>query len=165
MFKLGRVVLKEDDLSCHLHCWGESGSGKSKCIESICRTLTGKKQGFIFIDPHGNTIRDLLGYFAFWKPRQRVYLLDTSRRDRIVGFAPFYSQSKEPDELATCVKRKVIATMKAWGHDPLATPRLTKWLTRLYRTIIEQGLPFTTVDEFLKYRSAKRTEILRRCSL
>ena len=165
MIRLGSLILKEDEMGRHVHCYGESGVGKSKCIECICRTLVGRKQGFIFVDPHGKTVYDLLKYFAFWKPRQKVYLLDTSRRDRIVGLCPFYCESKDPDELSVVVDGAVAATMKAWGHDPLATPRLTKWLRRLYWTIIEQDLPLTAVDHFLKYKSAEREQILKGCSI
>lgn len=164
MIRLGSLILKEDEMGRHVHCYGESGVGKSKCIECICRTLVGRKQGFIFVDPHGKTVYDLLKYFAFWKPRQRVYLLDTSRRDRIVGLCPFYCESKDPDELSVVVDGAVAATMKAWGHDPLATPRLGKWLKRLYWTIIEQDLPFTAIDHFLSYKNPKALAILKNSS-
>jgi hypothetical protein len=161
MIKLGDVELDDESLSCHLWCYGESGVGKSKCIECICRALIARRAGFVFVDPHGSTVRDILKWCAVWRPKRQIYLLDTSRKDRIVGTCPFYSESKEPDELSTTVEGCVSATMKAWGHDPLQTPRLAKWLRRLYRTIIEQDLPLTVLDHFLSYKHPKALEILR----
>ncbi|HKQ06157.1 MAG TPA: hypothetical protein VJ464_13560 [Blastocatellia bacterium] len=165
MIRLGSVELSDDDLSCHVHCWGESGSGKSRVAQFLARTFTAKGEAVVFMDPGGEEVRDYLGWASVWRPRRPMYLVDTSEREWIVGSCPFQSKEKDPDVLSTTVKGLVKATMKAWGHNPLEYPRLSKLLRMLYFTMIEQGLPLTVMDCLLRYKHPARKAILKGCSI
>lgn len=93
------VLLERDDLSCHLWGRGEPESGKSKCIEKICRDLIIQNQGLFFGDPHGHTFYDLLSWLAYVKPRRRkINIIDTTT-PHTQGIRAFYSESKEKAHL------------------------------------------------------------------
>ncbi len=54
--------LTAEDLSVHTAVLGGSGRGKSKLLEQLCREFIRNWHGFLFIDPHSNTSRELLAY-------------------------------------------------------------------------------------------------------
>lgn len=88
-------VLDERALSRHMAVFGGSGSGKSKFLELLCRRMMDDYRGFCFIDPHGDTVEDLLAYAqrqtqvlgtdAICK---RIHYLEPSF-DTVFGFDPF----------------------------------------------------------------------------
>lgn len=57
-------ILNEIQLSRHMAVFGGSGSGKSKFLELLCRKMLEDYRGFCFIDPHGDTVEDLLAHAA-----------------------------------------------------------------------------------------------------
>jgi len=162
MIQIGDLLLTSDDLKTHLHGIGKSRSGKSKLIELICRELVIKRRGFCLVDPHGELFRDLLQWLAVIKPRRAVHLFEPSNTRHVVGFNPFTLASKREDWVMTKTEKMVAATMRAWGSgDMSSTPRLAKWLKRLYYTLIEGDLSIADVDCFFNYsQSARRNRII-----
>ena len=162
MIRIGDLTLTSDDLKTHVHGIGKSRSGKSKLIELICRELVIKNRGFCLIDPHGSLFRDILEWLAVIKPSRRIHLFEPSNTRHVVGFNPFTLDTKEPDWIMTKTDKMVAATMRAWGSgDITSTPRLAKWLKRLYYTLIEQDLSIADVDCFFNYsQAAKRNRII-----
>jgi energy-coupling factor transporter ATP-binding protein EcfA2 len=58
----GQFALTEEQLRHHVAVFGASGSGKSKLLELICRTLIDEYRGFCYVDPNGDTAEDVLAY-------------------------------------------------------------------------------------------------------
>jgi len=162
MIEIGKIRIAEEELTTHIHGIGLSRSGKSKLIELICRQLAMKGRGFCFIDPHAKTCNDLIEYFAMLTPTKRVWLFESSNRQHVAGFYPFALDPLEEDYIYTKAERMLAATMRAWDvSDPTKTPRLSKWLRRIYYTLIEQQLNFYDAECFLEYsQSAKRNAII-----
>jgi len=146
MINIGTITLGKEELKTHVHGVGKSRSGKSKLIEHIARSLITQNKSFCLIDPHGTLLRDLLTWLAFYEPDREIYIFEPSNENRIVGFNPFYLQTQDPVWVMTKTEKMVAATLKAWGvSDPTSTPRLAKWLKRLYYTLVEQKLSITAV--------------------
>jgi type IV secretory pathway TraG/TraD family ATPase VirD4 len=157
ILRVGSVTLTNNELATHIHGIGLSRSGKSKLIELLCRQLVGQRQGFCLIDPHGTLIRDLLAWLAFMQPQREIYLFEPSNTEKIVGFNPFTFYSDDEAEIATKAEKMLGATLRVWGFtDANSTPRLAKWLKRLYYTLIERQLSIAAIDYFLDYQHAAR---------
>ena len=88
-------MLNEQTLSTHLGVFGSSGFGKSKMLELLCRSLLDNYRGFCFIDPHGDTVEDLLAYVEQQTEKyqsdaicKRIHYLEPSF-ETVFGFDPF----------------------------------------------------------------------------
>jgi DNA helicase HerA-like ATPase len=164
MIQIGSIRLTEKELGTHVHGIGKSRSGKSKLIELLCQQLAQQGKGFCLIDPHGSLFHDVLKRFAVTKPAKEVFLFDPSYRKRVVGFNPFTLTCKDDERIMTKTEKMVAATMRAWGvTDTTSTPRLSKWIKRLYYTLIEQDLSIADADCFFSYsQAAKRNGIIAR---
>lgn len=95
MMRQTPFVLNEHQLSRHMAVFGGSGSGKSKFLELLCRKMLDDYRGFCFIDPHGDTVEDLLAYAE--KRRgdlrtdavcKRIHYLEPTF-ETVFGFDPF----------------------------------------------------------------------------
>lgn len=97
--------LSEEQLSRHLGVFGGSGSGKSKFLELLCRRMLDDYRGFCFIDPHGDTVEDILTYAAKRSEAmqsdavfKRIHLLEPTY-ETVFGFDPFeFRHTEIPDE-------------------------------------------------------------------
>ena len=155
MITIGTITLKKEDLTCHMHSKGVSETGKSKLIELICRKLTTSLSGYILIDPHGSLYTAMLQWFCFLQPRRKIYLLDTSRQDIIVGFTPFQIEDKTPEAIWTKVDQMVDATLMVWNQKITEATRIGKWLKCFYYTILEQDLSIAVAEYFLDYTKGR----------
>jgi DNA helicase HerA-like ATPase len=164
ILKIGSIQLTEKDLTTHVHGIGKSRSGKSKLIELLCRQLVEQRRSFCLIDPHGSLFRDVLAWLAFFPPRQQIYLFEPTNDERIVGFNPFTIKAKDEARITTKAEKMRDATLRAWGvTDVSKTPRLSKWLKRLYYTLIEQDLSITAAECFVDYdRAGERNKIIEK---
>jgi hypothetical protein len=159
------VGLDSYDLRTHVHGLGLPRTGKTKLIEQICRELVRQEKGFCLIDPHGHLYYDLLAWFSFVEPEQDIVLFNPSHPTRVTGYNPFRSFDRDPAALMTQTNNMVSATLVAWGaKTSFDYPRLRKWLTALYYTLIEQRLPLSNADLFLGRPSRERDEIINRIS-
>lgn len=111
--------IKRQDRRRHLYVLGKSGVGKSKLLELLVRQDVTYKQGFCFIDPHGDVIDSILDFI----PEERVddvILIDPSDNEWPVSFNPL---QKVPPELKHQMAQGLIEVMeKQFGAN--WTPRL-----------------------------------------
>ena len=80
--------MKRVDRRRHVYMIGKSRVGKSKLLELLARQDIAYGHGLIFIDPHGDTIRDLLEFI----PRERagdVCVIDPLDTEHPPAFNPF----------------------------------------------------------------------------
>ena len=73
-FHMGSVLHMEQDfllsrsqIDVHMAVLGGSGTGKSKFLELLMRHFMVENMGFCFVDPHGDTAKDLLAFAAAQK--------------------------------------------------------------------------------------------------
>ena len=149
-------------LDTHLHGRGLTRTGKSKLIQHICRELVRERRGFTLFDPNGE---------LFWKVATDLasegipaILLNPSDADRLVGFDPFVSISKDEAALYTKADRMKKATLMTWGvEEETQIPRLARLLRALYYTLLEQDLSIVAIEHFLNPgHEAQRQAIINR---
>jgi hypothetical protein len=153
------ATLEPRDFISHVHGVGLSRTGKSKLIELIVRDFVTKAVPFCLIDPHGTLIGELLDWLVVMRFDRNLTLLDARRN----GFNPWALENPTPARVMTKTDRLVSATLMAWGTDPNAVPRLSKFLAAIYYLLLENQLPISAIDTFLDFeRGREREELLER---
>jgi len=157
-----RCNLPFEALNTHLHGKGLTRTGKSKLIEHICRQLADEGQGFTLIDPNGELFWEVAADLA--SEDVPANFLNPSASDRLVGFNPFISASKDEAALYTKADRMKKATLMTWGvGDESQIPRLSRLLRALYYTLLEQDLSIVAIEHFLNpAHEAQRQAIINR---
>lgn len=147
-FDLGTCVdgrplqLTWDQIKVHMAILGGSGSGKSFFIELLLRNFMNDGLGFCFIDPHGDSARNLVAFAAALKALgddtlwRRIHYVEISAKCA-VSFNPFASLPKPGDvsrkEFAALLFAKVVRVARALLRrvpvaDQEIMTRLRKWL-------------------------------------
>jgi len=62
------VRIKQDDRRRHLYIIGQTGTGKSVFLKNMIRQDIENGEGVAFIDPHGDSVEEILGYV----PKERL---------------------------------------------------------------------------------------------
>ena len=79
------LYLSPEDRSTHLYVIGSSGVGKSKALATWILEDIEARRGCGVIDPHGDLIRDILGYIPCF---DKIILIDLTDPDYVVGRCP-----------------------------------------------------------------------------
>jgi hypothetical protein len=93
--------LYEGHLAAHSCVLGQTGSGKSKFLEQLCRYLMASKRGFCLVDPHGDFAEDLLAFAAYRNAEKgdggifrRLHYLEPSF-EQVFHYDPFKFPNRE----------------------------------------------------------------------
>lgn len=76
-----KINMKRDDRRRHLYAIGQTGTGKSVFLKNLIRQDIENGEGVCFIDPHGDTVEEILGYVPASRAEDVIYFnpADTSR--------------------------------------------------------------------------------------
>jgi hypothetical protein len=125
---------RRGESATNMHVIGSPGLGKSKFLELLMREAIKAGRGFCFIDWHGKTYRDVLGYLAYVQPDREIVLLNPSEPEYVKGFNPFMDPG---DDVSTTVARRIDAVIKSWGAaNTDQTPTLEKTARMLFHFAI-----------------------------
>jgi TraM recognition site of TraD and TraG len=125
---------RRGESATNMHVIGSPGLGKSKFLELLMREAIKAGRGFCFIDWHGKTYRDVLGYLAYVQPEREIVLLNPSEPEYVKGFNPFMDPG---DDVSTTVARRIDAVIKSWGAaNTDQTPTLEKTARMLFHFAI-----------------------------
>lgn len=122
-----KLVFTKAERDTHLHVIGASGTGKSFFLESLLRKDISAGNGVCFIDPHGQTIKNVLEWMTATGMRARqVHLIQPGTGEHSVGFNPLClpgsSASRRVGDMVNAFER-------VWGGNSTTdTPRLRKCL-------------------------------------
>ena len=106
--------IKAKDRAMHMYIIGKSGMGKSTLLESMAIQDLENNEGFMFMDPHGSSVENILDY------------VPEHRADDILYFAPFDTECPIGFNIIEDVgyeKRHLVvsglmsAFKKIWGAD------------------------------------------------
>lgn len=93
------IGIKPEDRNTHTYIVGKTGTGKTKLLELLMKSDIEKGRGVIFLDPHGDTARNILRYV----PKERVddcIYADFPAEDFVTCFNPIeFSQYGKYNEL------------------------------------------------------------------
>lgn len=86
-FQEDKIAITRMDRNQHLYIVGKTGSGKTKLLELLMKSDIEKGEGLIFLDPHGDTARNLLRLIPENRVEDVIYA-DFADNDFIISFNP-----------------------------------------------------------------------------
>lgn len=155
----GRGVYLSDEVrSTHMHVIGATGTGKTKFLEHLIRQDILKGNGLCLIDPHGDLYRAIMRFCADNQLEQKVIPFNPADPEFSVGFNPVKRQAMD---ISYQVGRLCDACLKAWKQeDSVDTPRLRRWLYRVFYTLAEKDLTLVEAGYLTKlYKSGIRKKL------
>jgi len=148
----------------HTHVIGQTGTGKSKTLESWVMQDVASGHGLAVLDPHGDLYNNLvlrIGMLAQQRPElaERIVLIDPSDPMWTVGFNPL-----EPikgillERLAWFLTDVII---KIWKLDSSAMPRMLRLITYSFLTLAEFGKTLVDLPRFLNDTAWRESFVAR----
>lgn len=148
-----QVNLSEEDRESHMLISGDTGEGKSKFIEHLCRGDIKNGTGFIFLDSTtgGDTLYKILNYCAKIG-HNKVILIDPYHRithDKVIGLNPFYYNFSDVDKGVNGIHDafRIIFNVK----DPSDTPVIETYLPTLLAILVNAGMTLNEAKYFTVY--------------
>src|SRR5713101_46738 len=146
------VNLSGRELAKHKHVVGLSGYGKSKFLVHSAASLIMQGVPCSFIDPHGDSVVDLVGalaargYFAQPGAYERFLYFDFGRRDL---FVPFNVLSQKGFDSQASARNLVTALTRAYPELGITFRTLFQFTAFV---LAENNLPFTMAINMLNDR-------------
>ena len=158
---LRNVALEIDDLARHVYVPGQTGSGKSTFLRGLANSAAERGEGFLFIDPHGDTVERLVGELPSERLSDVVYIdaSDTSHPAPINPFAV-----SDPLQRDTAIENTVAMFYDLF--DPkgqgIVGPRWETWFRMGVATLIaaygEQASILDVPSLFVNRQFARRCQ-------
>jgi hypothetical protein len=156
-FQLAKIA--EADRSSHFYVIGATGTGKTKFLEYLIKQDIEKGNGFGVIDPHGDLIEDIKGFFILqYSPdderlKDRVVLVDPADPDYTVTFNPLEKIPGVP--LAEQANELISAFRKIWSDS--WGVRMEDLMRNSLIALGEAELTLTELPQFLSHRSIRQS--------
>ncbi|AKL74088.1 putative ATPase [Actinobacteria bacterium IMCC26256] len=157
------VRLRLEDLNRHLVVTGQTGTGKSRMLESLAVQQAQAGEGFAFIDPHGDSADRIMERM----PRSRiddVVVFDPSTPSGRLAINPLEADSEAAQEFIVQDLSEMFYDLFDPSRQGVVGPRFEAWLRMGALTLIDakqHGGPAGSIidipklfsdDEFLKER-------------
>ncbi|MGD8457026.1 MAG: hypothetical protein PVF83_11615 [Anaerolineales bacterium] len=155
MKRFNRIFLGSDDQvlslnqrATHTYVIGQSGTGKSRAIESWVMQDVIAGRGVGVIDPHGDLFYNLLLRLAIrpdlWK---QIVILNPLDPKWTVGFNPLQDIGSLPQERLALYLTDI--GIKIWKLSPSDAPRMVWLLTNTFLALAGLGLTLLDLPRFL----------------
>jgi len=150
--KTGLPFLAPTDGHCHIV--GQTGTGKSKFVENLCRQFLLKwpkhRSGMLVIDPHGNLIDSLITFLVFHGIDRPIIHIDLRRDDWIVAYNPL--RARDSIDPAVIVSEFVAAMAHVWGAaNTDETPRFARWVSNILAALYERKLTLLDAETLIEF--------------
>lgn len=158
-----QITLSERQRATHTYVVGQSGTGKSRALESWIMQDVLAGHGVGVIDPHGDLYDHLVARIAehpaLW---EKVILFNSLDPDWVVGFNPLEKIDKVSAERLALHMTDI--SIKVWGLDTTQAPRMVWLLTNTFLALVDLGLTLLDLPRFLM-DGEYRENLLERVSL
>lgn len=149
--------ISEQDRSTHFYVIGATGTGKTKFLEFLIQQDIEKGNGFGVIDPHGDLIESIKGFYAkkYYdyedekEISERVILIDPTDPDFTVTFNPL--ESLPGVSIAEQVNELISSFRKIWS-DSWGT-RMEDLMRNSLISLSEANLTLEELSHFLTDRT------------
>ena len=132
----------------HTYVIGQSGTGKSRAIESWVMQDALCGHGVGVIDPHGDLFNNLVLRFAaqpeLWG---RIVIIDPLNPTWVVGFNPLQVVGSLSQERLALYLTDI--AIKIWHLSPASTPRMVWLLSNTFLALASLGLTLLDLPRFL----------------
>jgi len=144
--------IKKRDRMRHLYLLGKTGTGKSTLFKNMFISDVLAGEGACFVDPHGDTVEELLSYIPPNRVQDVVYFNPTDT-EHPVGFNLLELKDKSQRDL---IADGVVEVFKKQFGDSWG-PRLQYILTNTVATVMEaQGTTLLAVPRMLTDRNYRK---------
>lgn len=149
--------IKDVDRPRHIWTVGKTGTGKSTMLANMVIDDMKKGRGVGIIDPHGDTVDDLMDYIPSSRINQTVYF-NPADRDFPINMNPLEVTNREEAELVVSGLMSIFT--KVWSN--VWSARMEYILRNSFMTLSE--IPDTTLADVLKLLSNQsyRNKIVNR---
>ncbi|MEW5701570.1 MAG: DUF87 domain-containing protein [Candidatus Zixiibacteriota bacterium] len=169
-FKLGKHALKGsaftvkgDELQTHAMIVGGTGRGKSKFLELAARNFIESETPIVVLDPHGDTVKNILQHATERHLDNRVVCIDPNQAvDEAVY--PLNFLQRTSDDIATHASHIMRAIAKVFGEeDSQSKPRLERRERATLMALIEASYSMAEMLHFLSISDPRfRQHVLKR---
>ncbi len=158
--------LTPGQLATHAALIGQTGSGKSRTLESWAMQQIEAGHGVAVIDPHGDIYQNLVFRLSLLAQRQsglaqRIVLINPSDSRWTVGFNPLEPIRGIALERLAWFLTDVI--LKIWKVDPTTLARTSRLLTYSFLCLAERGLTLVDLPRFLCDTTWRSDLVARTC--
>jgi len=132
----------------HTYVVGQSGTGKSRALESWIMQDVRANRGVGVIDPHGDLFNNLLARIADLPDlADRVVLFDPLDPDWVIGFNPLEAAEGYSQERLALYLTDVV--IKVWKLKPEEAPRMVWLLANSFLALIDLKLTLLDLPRWL----------------
>lgn len=157
------VALSEKQRSTHTYVIGQSGTGKSRAMESWILQDIHAGHGVGVIDPHGELYNHLIARLADYPDTwSRIILFDPLDPEWVVGFNPLEKIGRAESERLAMYMTDV--ALRVWKINPASAPRMVWLLTNTFLALVELNLSLLDLPQFLMDQDF-RNELVSHISL
>ena len=142
------IALSEKQRATHTYVIGQSGTGKSRALESWILQDIAAGHGVGVIDPHGDLYDHLVARVAdlpqVW---DRIILFDPTDPHWSISFNPLEKIEGTAAERLALYMTDI--TVKVWELHPVDAPRMVWLLTNTFLALVELNLTLPDLPKFL----------------
>ena len=118
-----QIRLGVEDRRRHTYIIGQTGMGKSKFLENLAYQDIMEGRGFCFIDPHGDSVEELLGMIPQSRMDDVIYF-DPSDTENPLGFNIFEIESPEDMDFVISETNSMLESLFDPGNTGVVGPRM-----------------------------------------
>ncbi len=141
------IRLADDDRRRHLYTIGQTGTGKSAFLQEMAKQDAKNSKGFCFIDPHGDSIEDILTAI----PKERaedVIIFDPSDTERPFGLNML--EYKLPEEKSFVINEMINIFDKLYDLKQTGGPMFEQYARNAMLLVMEHPESGSTLMEIPK---------------
>lgn len=158
-----RVFLRLDELWAHGLVAGGTGRGKSQLANLLCRYCLDNGMPVLFLDPHGDSYRDMVAYATARRLQHRVVTIDANEAADTAVY-PLNFLAPNGLDAATHAAMIMKALAKVFREQDAETkPRLERRERATLIALIEAGASLAEMLDFLSVSDVRfRQQVLTR---
>lgn len=118
-----QIRLSTNDRRRHTYIIGQTGMGKSKLLENLAYQDIMDGRGFAFIDPHGDSVEELIGMI----PKERlddVIYFNPSDMDNPLGFNIFEAKTNEEMDFVISETNSMLKSLYDPNNQGIVGPKM-----------------------------------------
>lgn len=143
-----QIRLSANDRRRHAYIIGQTGTGKSKLLENLAFQDMMDGKGFAFIDPHGDSVEELLGKVPKERVEDVIYF-SPGDMDTPVGLNLFEFENDDQRDFLVQEAIAMLYRLYDPGHTGIIGPRFESWFRNAALTVMSDpnGSSFLDVQQ------------------
>lgn len=140
-----QIRLSTNDRRRHTYMIGQTGTGKSKLLENLAYQDMMDGKGFAFIDPHGDSVEELLGMVPKERVEDVIYF-NPSDMESPIGLNLFEFENQDQRDFLIQETLAMLYRLYDPGHTGIIGPRYEHWFRNAALTIMSDPRGSTFID-------------------